>query len=394
MGILEKYQTKENQEAILDESNWLKMNEEELLEESEKSNGELNSYTSKVRDEISKLEDESRFLIKDEERIISSEEYNQLLKLRDKRKEIELETQKLKDRIYFDFSIFRRSFKKYKRNAKQYEKIIEDYETDTLNALLTDPELKIVVVLMEMSKSIEREEIQLKDKNVQKVMKQISIMNQQYFEDFLKEYNPIMENKERIEGEIRKNNAEEKINRIDHRQDSIKLEIDQIKQEFESEKQGLAKKLKPCPKCGKEIPVDWNYHEECGWKESKEEDEEAINNIGKVKIQVFTSPTCPHCHPALDLAKQIEKERDDVKVTELNTATPHGHRKAEQLGVMAVPTIFVKGPAYPQDIGFKGLPSKKGLLKAIDISLGKAGWEEPKGFFKGLMKKIQTKLKL
>ena len=367
------------------------MNEKEVLEKSEKSNEDLNNYKTKIKDEISKLEDELKVLIKERKEIIASEEYIQLLKLRDKGKEIELEIQKLKDRIYADFSIFGRPFKKYKRNAKQYEKIIEDYTTDVLNALLADPELKIVGVLREMSESIEGGEIQLKDKNIQKVMKQISIMNQQYFEDFLKEYNPIIENKERIEGEIRENNAEEKIDKIHHRQDSIKSEIDQMKQELKSEKHGFAKKLKPCPKCGKEIPVDWHYHEECGWKESKEE--ETINPIGKVRIQVFTSPTCPHCHPALDLAKQIEKERDDVKVTELSTATPHGHRKAEQLGVMAVPTIFVKGPAYPQDIGFKGLPSKKGLLKAIDISLGKAEWEEKKGFLKSIIEKLPIKIK-
>ena len=149
---------------------------------------------------------------------------------------------------------------------------------------------------------------------------------------------------------------------------------------------------KLCPKCGKEIPVEWHYHKECGWRKGEEE-QEAINLVGKCKIEVFTSPTCPHCHPALNLAKQIEKERDEVKVTELSTATPNGRRKAEQMGVMAVPTIFVKGPAYPENIGFKGLPSKKGLLKAIDISLGKAEWEEPKGFFKSLLEKIPIKVK-
>ncbi len=281
------------------------MNEKEVLEEENKPNEELDNHKSKIRDEISKLEDGLRVLIKEREEIIASEEYNQLLKLRDKRKEIELETQKLKDRIYANFSIFGRPFKKYKRNAKQYEKIIENYETDALNALLTDPELRIVEVLREMSKSIERGELRLKDRNTQKIMKQISRMNQQYFEDFLKEYNPIIDNKERIEGKIRENNAEEKIDKIHHRQDSIKSEIDQMKQELELEKHGFPKKLKPCPKCGKEIPVNWHYHEECGWEENKEE--KSIDIIRKVKIEVFTSPTCPHCHPALNLAKQIEK---------------------------------------------------------------------------------------
>lgn len=367
--------------------------EKRISEEESKPNAELDSYKNKIRDEISKLEDKLELLVKEKEEIIASEEYSRLLNLTAKKKEIELEIKKLRDNIYADFSIFNRPFKKYKRNAEQYKDLIERYATDALNALLTDPELRIVKILEEISKNIEGGELRLKDKNAQKIMKQISRMNQQYFRDFLEEYNPIIENKERIEGKIRENKAEEKIDGINHKQDSIKLEIDKMKQELESEKHGFVKKLKHCPKCNREIPVEWQYHKECGWKEEKNQKIEDNDAIGKSKIEVFTSPTCPHCHPALDLAKQIEKERDDVKVVELSTATPHGHRKAEQMGVMAVPTIFVRGPAYPQTIGFKGLPSKKGLLKAIDISLGKAEWEEPKGFFRGLMEKIAIKVK-
>jgi thioredoxin 1 len=216
------------------------------------------------------------------------------------------------------------------------------------------------------------------------------MMNQQYFKGIIEEYNQKMKDKEIIEDDINKNNLRKDIDKIDQEQDFIKSEIDRMKRELESEKK-VTKKLKPCPKCGKEIPVDWTYHKECGWEEIKEEESAEI--VGKCKIEVFTSPRCPHCHPALDLAKQIEKERDDVKVIELNTATPHGSRKARQLSIMAVPTIFVKGPSYPQDIGFRGLPSKKGLLKAIDISLGKAEWEEKKGFLKSIAEKIPIKIK-
>jgi len=32
----------------------------------------------------------------------------------------------------------------------------------------------------------------------------------------------------------------------------------------------------------------------------------------KSKIEVFTSPTCPHCPSAVKLAKELEQERDDV----------------------------------------------------------------------------------
>lgn len=149
---------------------------------------------------------------------------------------------------------------------------------------------------------------------------------------------------------------------------------------------------KQCPKCGKEIPANWNFHRECGWgqDEKKEKEQEFF---GKCRIEVFTSPTCPHCHGAVKLSKEIEKERDDVKVTEISTATRYGSKRSKHLCIMTVPTTFVKGPGYQGNIGFKGLPSKKGLLKAIDISLGKEGWEEKKGFFKRLLEKLPIKVK-
>ncbi|MCK5282128.1 MAG: thioredoxin family protein [Nanoarchaeota archaeon] len=367
------------------------MNKKEVFQEERKQNSKLDSCKSKIRDKISKLEDELVILAEEKEEIITSEEYNQLFNLKAKRREIELEAKKIRDSIYADFSILGRPLKKYKRNAEQYENIIGHYAANVLNALLTDHELKIVKILEDISGNIEEGELHLKDKKAQKVIEQISRMDQQYFRDFLKEYNSIMENKERIESKIEENGAEEKVDGIDRKQDSTKSEIDHMKQELESKKHDFVKKLKQCPKCGREIPIGWQYHKECGWKEERKIEEDAAT--GKVKIEVFTSPTCPHCHPALNLAKQIEKERDDVKVTELSTATPHGHRKAQQMEVMSVPTTFVTGSEYPQKIAFRGLPSKKGLLKAVDISLGKAEWEEPKGFFRSLLEKLPIKIK-
>jgi hypothetical protein len=33
-------------------------------------------------------------------------------------------------------------------------------------------------------------------------------------------------------------------------------------------------KEKKCPKCGKDINSEWNYHQECGWKKVKTENKE------------------------------------------------------------------------------------------------------------------------
>ncbi len=117
------------------------------------------------------------------------------------------------------------------------------------------------------------------------------------------------------------------------------------------------------------------------------------HNSNKAKIEIFTSPTCPHCHSAVSLAREIAKEREDVKVIEMSTITPDGRKRAQQLGIMAVPTIFVRGPAY-QPIGIRETPSKQGLSKAIDISLGLSEWEEEKGCFGKLKEKFSQGIKI
>jgi hypothetical protein len=80
-----------------------------------------------------------------------------------------------------------------------------------------------------------------------------------------------------------------------------------------------------CPNCSKQIPSYWKRHDECSWKKENCIESEMI---GKSKIEVFTSPTCPFCPSALKLALEIEKERSDVKVLESSTGTNQGQRRA------------------------------------------------------------------
>lgn len=110
----------------------------------------------------------------------------------------------------------------------------------------------------------------------------------------------------------------------------------------------------------------------------------------KTKIQVFTSPTCPHCPGAMKIAKEVSKERDDVFVEELSTATPEGSKKAMQFQISTVPTVFVKGPMHNQILAITGVPSKEKLNELIDISQGKKEIEKEKeGFLRSFWGKIK-----
>ena len=50
----------------------------------------------------------------------------------------------------------------------------------------------------------------------------------------------------------------------------------------------------------------------------------------KSRIEIFTSPTCPHCPGALELAREVEREREDVEVVELSTLSEEGRKKAQE----------------------------------------------------------------
>jgi len=82
-----------------------------------------------------------------------------------------------------------------------------------------------------------------------------------------------------------------------------------------------------------------------------------------VIIEIFTSPTCIYCPQAKKTVEEVVDE--DITVVEHSAATPEGRKRAQEFGIQSVPTIFVSGPKTKEMIGFRGNPSKEGLLKAI-----------------------------
>ena len=80
-----------------------------------------------------------------------------------------------------------------------------------------------------------------------------------------------------------------------------------------------------------------------------------------IVIEVFSSPTCPHCPSALLMAKELAAQMPGIRVVEQSTATPQGYAKAAFYGVQAVPTIFINGKR-----AFVGAPpSMEALRQAL-----------------------------
>ena len=72
----------------------------------------------------------------------------------------------------------------------------------------------------------------------------------------------------------------------------------------------------------------------------------------KAVIEVITSPTCPYCPIALQIAREIARKYRGVEVRELSVATPEGREKAMRHNILGTPTILIN-----DKVEFIGVPS-------------------------------------
>ncbi len=81
--------------------------------------------------------------------------------------------------------------------------------------------------------------------------------------------------------------------------------------------------------------------------------------ITMVKIEVFTSPMCPHCPAAKRVVDEVVSEMGgNIEVEHINVN--ENPDRAVQYGIMAVPTIVING-----NVEFIGAPTKEGLKEAL-----------------------------
>lgn len=82
-----------------------------------------------------------------------------------------------------------------------------------------------------------------------------------------------------------------------------------------------------------------------------------------VKVEVFTSPSCPYCPMAIEVVDEVKKDMpNDIEVEKIDIM--QDREKAINYGLMAVPAI-----ALNEVVRFVGAPTKEELLKAIKEEL-------------------------
>ena len=72
-----------------------------------------------------------------------------------------------------------------------------------------------------------------------------------------------------------------------------------------------------------------------------------------VKVEVFTSDSCPHCPAAVNVANEAKEVLGDAAdIIVCNIASEENRQKAIGLGIMAVPTIAIN-----DEVAFVGAPA-------------------------------------
>ncbi|MCC7561923.1 thioredoxin [Methanobrevibacter arboriphilus JCM 13429 = DSM 1125] len=78
-----------------------------------------------------------------------------------------------------------------------------------------------------------------------------------------------------------------------------------------------------------------------------------------LKVEVFTSPSCPYCPMAEQVVEEAKNEiGDEMEVEVINIMTDR--QRAVDYGIMAVPAIAINGV-----VEFVGAPSKNELMAKL-----------------------------
>ena len=82
------------------------------------------------------------------------------------------------------------------------------------------------------------------------------------------------------------------------------------------------------------------------------------NESKKLKIEIYTSPTCPYCPAALKMLKDAVKIYENaLDVVNVNIITKEGQTLAAFYNVRATPTIVINN-----EVKFRGSPPSESIL--------------------------------
>ncbi|MBW3023066.1 hypothetical protein KY308_03100 [Candidatus Woesearchaeota archaeon] len=159
--------------------------------------------------------------------------YVQLGELKERIKSVDSESKILTAEFINSFLQIEKALKKFPKGNDDTEKLICSYLENPVQAVLNDPDLKIMKVLGEVNIALKNGNIEMDDKKKDKIIEKIEAIDSKMFTSFIIKYNDLQLKKSEAERILKQNTSQRDIDdlqyRLDHTITKQKSSIEKIK---------------------------------------------------------------------------------------------------------------------------------------------------------------------
>ncbi|MBN2368163.1 hypothetical protein JXC34_04015 [Candidatus Woesearchaeota archaeon] len=204
----------------------------ESIVQSQKIENELNE----LQEEIESLASKQAELIEKKDQLKESHDYSSYQSYDKKKAEIDSKISDLNSRLNNEIKVMDRPLRKYMHDSLD-KNLIESYLNNPLDALVDDDTYNILKVLSNLKTQLEKNKLDIKDKQKSKVLKQISSLDKAYLDSILASLSEFKKQKVEINRDMEKltilMDYKELQYQLDHVSDKIKKHEESLKEKKE-----------------------------------------------------------------------------------------------------------------------------------------------------------------
>lgn len=208
--------------SLVQKINLLNKRKEELREKVKLRKSDLNESKKSLDD----LEKE----IKNKQ---DSNAYQKIVELRKEKEQLSAKIKNNEARLSLSFSVLGAALKKYERISLD-NNLIKSYLENPVKALLADSEFNVIELLGKMKISLEKGNIELKDKKKVKTLQELSKFSKDYLKNFVLQYHELKQNKEKLELEIANAQIVKEVKELNVKLEQLEDKIKAIESELET----------------------------------------------------------------------------------------------------------------------------------------------------------------
>ncbi len=207
-----------------------------ILKAKKRIEDELSASEKEIEDSKNIIEKTERELAK----LLENQEFMEIQILKQKKEKLNSELKEINTLISDKFSNIRKALEKFKRGRTD-EKLIEKYLENPMETLADDKRLDIVLVFDGLRKSIEKNQIELKDSIRQKTIQVCRETTKDELEEYALKYLELTAEIQKIDDRIKNSTIMRMKGDLDNKHDFLNERVSKLKSQISSLKPGLEK---------------------------------------------------------------------------------------------------------------------------------------------------------